>query len=91
MKTTYKTRRIELHDNKIYSFYFIKSFIKCIKLGYEFIFADESKIEIRNNHYRAWRKTNEEITFGINNNLKKNLFLVVGKIMYFFIGYQMII
>ena len=50
-----------------------------MKLGYDFIFLDESKLELKNNHFRVWRKKEEIITFGINNNAKKNLILAVSK------------
>ena len=79
LKTTYKTRKIESEKNKLYSFYFIKAFIKFISLGFDFIFLDESKFELQNNHFRCWRNKNENIYFGVNNNCKKNIILAIGK------------
>ena len=78
LKTCFKNRRIESDVNKMHCFFFIKSFIKCAKLGFQFIFLDESKLEIKNNHYRAWRKKEEQLVFGENPGIKKNLFLAIG-------------
>lgn len=78
LKTVYKTRRLEYNNNKVYCFFFIKALIKCIKLGFNFIFFDESKLELKNNHFRAWRRKEEQILFGIKNNIKTNLILAVG-------------
>ena len=75
LKTTYKTKKIEFDNNKLYSFFFIKVLAKSIKFNFEFIFIDESKIEIQNNHFRCWRHYDEQALFGINNNAKKNLIL----------------
>ena len=71
LKTSYKTKKIENDNNKIYSFFFIKTFAKCIKLGFEYIFQDESKIETHNNNFRCWHKKDEQILFGSKNNKKK--------------------
>ena len=79
LKTTIKTRRIETQKNKIYCFFFIKAFIKFLKIGFNLIFLDESKMELKNNHFRLWRKKDEQIVFGINNNYKKNLILAIEK------------
>lgn len=79
LKTTYKTRKIQSEKNRLYSFYFIKAFTKFIRLGFELIFIDESKFELKNNHFRCWREKNENLFFGTNNNNKKNLILAIGK------------
>ena len=71
LKTCYKTIKIENLDNILYSFYFIKAFAKFIKLGFELIFLDESKIELLNNHYRCWRRKDESLFFPQNKKQKK--------------------
>ena len=85
LKTIYKTKKIENFDNKLYSFFFIKAFAKCLKIGFEFIFIDESKVELLNNHYKCWRRKDEQICFGANNKCKKNLILAItkGEIIYY--------
>ena len=50
-----------------------------MKLGFDFIFLDESKLELKNNHFRAWMKKEEILTFGVNSNIKKNIILAVNK------------
>lgn len=79
LKTTYKNRKIQTDKNRFYSLYFIKVFVKLIKLGFETIFIDESKFELMNNHFRCWRKNNEQIYFGPNNNKKNNILLAIDK------------
>lgn len=84
LKTTYKTKKIESAKNKSYCFYFIKAFIKFIKVGFEFIFIDESKFETQNNHFRCWRAKEESLCFGPENKSKKNITLAIGKSMVLF-------
>ena len=79
LKTNYKTRKIESYNNKIHCFFYIKAFIRCLKLNFNFIFVDESKIELTNNHLRCWRKKEENIFFGNTSKQKLNLLLAIGK------------
>lgn len=79
LKTTYKTKKIISDDIKLHSFFFIKAFVKFIKLDFNFIFIDETKIELINNHMRCWRKPDEQILFGNNSKEKKNLILAISK------------
>ena len=58
LKTTYKTKKLKSEISILHCFYFIKCFAKCLKLNFHFIFIDESKIELSNNHLRCWRKEN---------------------------------
>ena len=57
---------------------FIKVFCRLVKLGFEIIYLDESKIELRNTHLRCWRKKNETLYF-VDNKGKLNLLMAVGK------------
>ena len=34
--------------------------LKYIKIGFELVFLDECKIELKNNHYKCWRKKEEQ-------------------------------
>ena len=79
LKTTYKTKKLKSEISILHCFYFIKCFAKCLKLNFHFIFIDESKIELSNNHLRCWRKENEQIMFGDIINEKKNIILAIDK------------
>lgn len=79
LKTTYKTKKLKSEISILHCFYFIKCFAKCLKLNFHFIFIDESKIELSNNHLRCWRKEDEQIMFGDTINKKKNLILAIDK------------
>ena len=79
LKTCYKSNFLKKETGLLYSFGFIKTFIKCIKLGFEPIYIDESKIELINNHLKCWRYVNETIYFGNANKNKNNLLLAIGK------------
>ena len=79
LKTTYKTKKLKSEISILHCFYFIKCFAKCLKLDFHFIFIDESKIELSNNHLRCWRKENEQIMFGDIINEKKNIILAIDK------------
>ena len=78
LKTTLKNNNIKRESGILDCFCFIKIFEKCMELGYNPIFLDESKIELVNNHYKCWRKYHEEIYFGSSNREKCNLILAVG-------------
>ena len=60
-------------------FVFIKIFVRSIKLGFKPIFIDETKIEMKNNHFKIWRLRNEQIYFGNSSKEKTNMILAVGK------------
>ena len=79
LKTSYKTKKIENIDNKLYSFYFIKAIAKFIKTDFELVFLDESKIELINNHYKCWRRKEESIFFSQNKKQKQNLILAITR------------
>ena len=78
LKTTLKTNYLKSEPSLISSLGFIKAFVKCIKLGFDPIYIDESKIENINNHFRCWRYKSEQIFFGNQIKNKSNLILAVG-------------
>lgn len=85
LKSTVKTSKINNKAGIIGSFYFIKSVIKCMNLGFEILFLDETSILSANNNYRCWRKKGEEIYFNLGTKRKRNLLLTVSsdKIIHF--------
>lgn len=78
LKTTYKSNFLKSNKGTVLCLCFIKVFCRLVKLGFEIIYLDESKIELRNTHLRCWRKKNETIYFADNKG-KLNLLMAVGK------------
>ena len=58
-KTTLKTNFLKNDYEILYSLCFIKIFVRSIKLGFKPIFIEETKIEMKNNHFNFWRLRNE--------------------------------
>lgn len=78
LKTTIKNISLKTDKSIISCFAFIKIVVRALKLGFSLIFIDESKIELSNNHYRAWRFPCEQVYFGKNSKQKNNLLLAIG-------------
>ena len=79
LSQTVKISKIIKEAGIIGSFYFIKSVIKCLSLGFEILFLDETSILSANNNYRCWRKKGEEIYFNLGTKRKRNLLLTISK------------
>ena len=79
LKTTIKNGSLKTSKGILLCLCFIKILTKCLKLNFEPIFIDESKIELCNNHFKTWRLKYEEINFGNSSRVKSNLILAVGK------------
>ena len=79
LKTTYKNNFLKSENGIILCLCFIKVFTRLLKLGFEIIFLDESKIELYNSHLKCWRKQNETIYFSNNHRRKINLVMAIGK------------
>ena len=52
LKSTYKSNFLRHDAGILYCLGFLKTFIRCIKLGFYPIFIDETKIELMNNHFK---------------------------------------
>ena len=78
LKSTVKTSKINNESGVVASFYFIKSIIKCLKLGFNILYLDETSILSCNNNYRCWRGKNEEIFFNLGTKSKRNLLLTIS-------------
>ena len=61
------------------TYFYLKIFLRGLKLGMDFIYIDESSIYTTNNNYRTWKFPDEEIYFPIKDSLKRNLLLAVNK------------
>lgn len=85
LKTCIKTTKVNSDVGIFSSFLFIKSIVKCLKLGFKILFLDESSIMSQNNNYRTWRSSTDNIYFNMGTRTKKNLILVVSdnEVIYF--------
>ena len=77
-KKTVKSKKLIESDYIKYTFFFLKIFCRCIRLGLKFIFIDESGFFLHNNHFRNWVENGEEIYFYKRGNKKLNLLLAVS-------------
>ena len=76
-KTTLKTNKLLTNQYIEHSFYFLKIFIRAIKLGLKPIFLDESGFYTKNENFYTWRKENQSIYQEINDTKKVNLLMAV--------------
>ena len=60
IKSSIKTDKLIKHNSIKQTFFFIYIFLRCLKLGLNFIWIDESSIETKNNNFRNWVLKNEE-------------------------------
>lgn len=79
IKTTYKSNYLRSKEANILCLCFIKLFARLIKLNFEIIFLDESKVESINSHLKCWRKPKETIYFGNVKKDKLNIIMAIGK------------
>lgn len=79
IKTTYKSNYLRSKEENILCLCFIKLFARLIKLNFEIIFLDESKVESINSHLKCWRKPKETIYFGNVKKDKLNIIMAIGK------------
>lgn len=85
LKTSIKTSKL-INKTSIYqSWFFLKVFIKILKLNGNFIYIDESSFYTKNNHYKQWKKKDQDIFHDIRDDDKINLLMAVNneKIFYF--------
>lgn len=77
-KTKIKNNKL-LNDNSlVYSYFFLKVFIRAISLGLTPIFLDESGFFSQNNNFYTWRNQKEEIYCKIDDKKRINLIMAVG-------------
>ena len=79
LKTTYKNNFLQTNEGIILCLIFIKIILRAIKLGFELIYLDESKVELYNSHYKCWRQKNETIYFSNNKKQKLNILMAITK------------
>lgn len=64
LKTTNKSNYLKTNIAITSCLIFIKLIVKYLMRGFQFIYIDETSIQLNNNHYRCWRFPNEAIYFG---------------------------
>ncbi len=79
IKTSIKTTKILNIKNLLISFFFIKTIMRAIKMGYKILFQDECSILCSNNNFHCWRFRNEHIFFGDGKKNRKNLLFLIGE------------
>ena len=77
-KTKIKNNKLLKDDSLLYSYFFLKVFLRVISLGLEPIFVDESGFFSQNNNFYTWRNQTEEIYCKINDKKRINLIMAVG-------------
>jgi hypothetical protein len=78
LKTPIKTSKL-INKASIYqSWFFLKVFIRILKLNGNFIYIDESSFYTKNNHYKQWRKKDQDIFHDIRDDGKINLLMAVS-------------
>ena len=79
LKTIPKNKIIKKKDNLLICFAFIKIVMRCLVLGFDIIFLDESTVINKNNHFRCIRKINEQIYYEYDKLSKANLLMAVNE------------
>ena len=77
-KTVVKNRDLNNLKYKIISFIFIKIIVRAMKLNMNFIFIDESNFSLTNNHFKTWRKFDDNVNYGPKTKSKINIILAVS-------------
>ena len=79
VKCSVKTDKLQTNESIKQTFFFIKIFLRALKMGINFIFIDESSLYTQNNNYKTWKLPNENIYTTIKDSFKRNLLLAVSK------------
>ena len=79
VKCCVKTQKLKETEAIKQTFFYIKIFLRALRMGLSFIFIDESSIFTQNNNYKIWKLPEEEIHTEIKDTLKRNLLLAVNK------------
>ena len=85
VKLVVKNDKLAQESSIKQTFFFLKIFLKCLYIGLNFIYIDESSIQTNNNNFRNWTLINDGIYNKISDNEKRNLLMAVSpyKTIYF--------
>ena len=81
LRTTIKNPKLEQNNYILMSFIFLRILLRSFVLNLNPIFIDETGFVLKNDNYRSWRESGEEIYAGpkINGRERLNLILAVSK------------
>ena len=81
LRTTIKNPKLEQNNYIFMSFIFLRILLRSFVLNLNPIFIDETGFVLKNDNYRSWRESGEEIYAGPKNNARErlNLILAVSK------------
>ena len=80
-KTILKNPKLSENNYILMNFIFLKIICRCLNLGFNIIYIDETGFSLNNTNLRIWRKANEEICDGpkIDTKQKINLIMAMDK------------
>ena len=78
LKTTVKNPKIKKNIYQFMFHFFLKGISRAFKLEMKLIYIDESSFKLSNNNYYQWRSENEIILGGAENELKKQMNMILG-------------
>jgi hypothetical protein len=78
LKTGVKNPKLLNNLYRYMRFFFIKGIARAINLGLKLLFVDETGFKLSNNNYYQWRKKEDLIFGGAQNNLKKKLNMILA-------------
>ena len=79
LKTTPKPKLLSTVDFKRKSYFLIRIIYEILKNGLEFIYIDETKIQLKNSNLRIWRNKHDSFNYTSIKQDKINLILAVTK------------
>lgn len=79
LTTKIKNSKINLANSVLMCHCFIKIISRAIGLGFKILFLDESAILSKNNNFKCWRKSDENIFSNVAKIKRSNLLLIVSK------------
>ena len=76
LKTTLKNPKLKKNLYKFMTYFFIKGIVRGLSLQFKLLFIDETAYKLVNNNYYNWRKKDEMVIGGAENDLKKQLNMI---------------
>lgn len=79
LKSNPKDNNINNNEHILMSLTLIKIIFRCVNLGFNILFCDETGLSNKNNNFHSWRKKNETIYQKYDKLKRKNLIMTVSK------------
>ena len=77
-KTILKNPKLSEDNFILMNFLFLKSICRCLRLGLNIIYIDETGFSLNNTNLRMWRKKDEDIIGGSKTNSKNKINLIMA-------------